>query len=259
MKVALFQMDLVWESPRVNLDKVCRWMDSQARDADLIVLPEMFSTGFTLAPAGVAEEMSGTTVRALLELATRFKKAITGSIVVREEANDGIRYFNRLLFVMPDGTIHSYDKRHLFRMAGEQNIYTAGSERLVVEYMGLRICPLVCYDLRFPVWSRNRGDYDVLIYVADWAAPRREAWQILLKARAIENQCYVLGCNRVGEDPDGTAYAGDSAVVDFKGVSSTAAEPYCEEVVLASVDREELDRFRRKFPAYMDADDFRLL
>lgn len=163
-----------------------------------------------------------------------------------------------MLFVTPDGEVHHYDKRHLFSLGGEDKLFTAGSERLVVEYMGWRICPLVCYDLRFPVWSRNRGDYDLLIYTANWPAARSNAWSALLHARAIENQCYVAGCNRVGKEPSEAEYAGHSVVVDFRGDTVAAGTAFAEDIVTAVPDRHELELFREKFPVWRDADSFSL-
>ncbi|MGI9245733.1 MAG: nitrilase-related carbon-nitrogen hydrolase, partial [Steroidobacteraceae bacterium] len=167
------------------------------------------------------------------------------------------RHYNRMLFVKPDGTVEHYDKRHLFRLAGEQQHYAAGMQRRLVDYKGWRLCLQVCYDLRFPVWSRNRGDYDVLLYVANWPARRRVAWSALLRARAIENLCYTVGVNRVGSDGNGASYAGDSAVYDFLGQSLGGEHggDFVETIVL---DREALDTFRRDFPAHLDADEFQL-
>jgi predicted amidohydrolase len=201
----------------------------------------------------LAEAMDGPTVGWLREEAAALGCVIAGSLIVR----DGDRRFNRLVWARPDGTLEYYDKRHLFRMAREHDSYAAGTRRLTTEIKGWRVCPMVCYDLRFPVWSRNRGDYDLLVYVANWPARRAYAWATLLRARAIENLCYVVGVNRVGSDGNGATYAGDSVVLDFVGqpVSSDGGGDRVETTVL---DRESLTAFRAAFPAHLDADPFEL-
>ncbi|MCF8322598.1 MAG: nitrilase family protein, partial [Flavobacterium sp.] len=188
MKVALIQSSLVWENPIANRNYFEEKINAIAEKVDLIVLPEMFSTSFTMNPNSVAVTMKGETVQWLQSLAKNINAAITGSVIITENNN----FFNRLLFVFPSGKIQFYDKRHLFSLAGEDIIYTAGKEKLIVDYLGWRICPLICYDLRFPVFSRNVEEYDLLIYVANWPKPRINAWDILLKARAVENMCYTV-------------------------------------------------------------------
>jgi predicted amidohydrolase len=249
----MIQADLAWQAPATNRRMLAKHFRGLVGHTDLIVLPEMFTTGFTMDAEGLAETMNGETIGWLREEAAAVGCAITGSLIVR----DGGRYYNRLLFARPDGTVAHYDKRHLFRMANEQSHYSAGQHRLIVEWKGWRICPLVCYDLRFPVWSRNRGDYDVLLYVANWPARRRVAWSALLRARAIENLCYAVGVNRIGKDGNGATYAGDSAAVDFLGQSlgGDHGGDFVETVVL---DREALQKYRTSFPAHLDADDFEL-
>jgi predicted amidohydrolase len=197
----------------------------------------------------LAEEMSGPTVGWLREEAAALGCVITGSLIVR----DAGQCFNRLVWARPDGSLEYYDKRHLFRMADEQQHYAAGTRRLVTEIKGWRVCPLICYDLRFPVWSRSRGDYDLLLYVANWPKPRAQAWAALLKARAIENLSYVVGVNRIGRDGNGTAYVGDSVALDFLGqpLSSEGGGDRVETVVL---DLESLQSYRSSFPALLDAD-----
>jgi predicted amidohydrolase len=249
----MIQADLAWQDPEVNRRALAARFRGLVGHTDLIVLPEMFTTGFSMDAIRLAEAMDGPTVGWLREEAAAMGCAITGSVIVR----DGDRHHNRLLWASPEGGIAHYDKRHLFRMAREQEHYAPGNGRLVVEVKGWRVCPLVCYDLRFPVWSRNRGDYDVLLYVANWPARRRAAWSALLRARAIENLCYAVGVNRVGKDGNGATYAGDSAAVDFLGqtLGGDRGGEFAETVVL---DREALQAFRSSFPAHLDADDFEL-
>ena len=213
----------------------------------------MFSTGFSMDTATLAEEMSGPTVGWLREEAAALGCVITGSLIVR----DAGQCFNRLVWARPDGSLEYYDKRHLFRMANEQQHYAAGTRRLVTEIKGWRVCPLICYDLRFPVWSRSRGDYDLLLYVANWPQRRAHAWAALLKARAIENLSYVVGVNRIGRDGNGTTYVGDSVALDFLGqpLSSEGGGDRVETVVL---DLESLQSYRSSFPALLDADPYEI-
>lgn len=253
MKVAIFQIDVLWCSPKDNRSKIENFVEKFAKDADLIVLPEMFTTGFTMDTEQYAESCDGVSVAWLKDCAVRYKKAFCGSICVK----DGDAYYNRLFFNTPEGISYEYDKRHLFRMAGEQNHYKVGDSKLIVDYMGFKICPMVCYDLRFPVWSRNTNNsYDILIYVASWPEVRRYPWSTLLKARAIENISYCIGVNRVGEDNNNIKYSGDSVILDFTGNEICAATPSKEEVCVVELDKSKLDEFRKKFPAYMDADEF---
>lgn len=253
LRVTMIQADLAWQDPAANRHALATHFRGLQGHTDLIVLPEMFSTGFTMDAHKCAETMDGPTVGWMREEAAAMGCAITGSLVIR----DGEQHYNRLLWAAPDGSLAHYDKRHLFRMAREHDHYAAGDRRLVVELKGWRICPMVCYDLRFPVWSRNRGDYDVLLYVANWPQRRRAAWCALLKARAIENLCYVVGVNRVGRDGNGASYSGDSAAIDFFGqtLGGDRGGDLVETVVL---DREALQMWRRDFPAHLDADEFDL-
>ena len=250
LKIAVCQVDMEWEQTARNLTRLEPII--AAAEADIVVLPEMFATGFKLRPEVVAEPMQGITLAAMRYWAMLYEKAIVGSVVIRE----GGKYHNRLFFVKPSGETVWYDKHHLFRPGGEGRDYTPGKERVIVEYMGFRFLLLICYDLRFPVWSRNRGDYDAIIYCASWADDRREAWCALLTARAIENQCYVIGANRVGDDPDGR-YAGDSAIHDFRGQTRCHAGEE-ERTCYATLDLEALRAFQEEFPAWQDADDFTL-
>jgi predicted amidohydrolase len=256
LRVSLVQADLAWLDAAANRARLAERIQALAGAADLIVLPEMFTTGFTMEPERWAEPASGPTVDWLRQLAKETNAAITGSVATR----DGALYYNRLLWVTPDQVVRSYDKRHLFRMAREHEHYTSGTDRIIVDLNGWRICPLVCYDLRFPVWSRNgSGDrgYDLLIYVANWPERRRYAWQSLLRARAIENLCYCVGVNRVGVDGVNIAYSGDSVALDYLGQSLTdpSEGPFVQTVQLSY---HALSDFRQRFPAHLDADAFDL-
>lgn len=241
MKISLIQTSLTWENPQANRANFERLINSIGQ-TDLILLPEMFATGFTMKPQAVAETMDGETIAWMKEMAAAKDCAITGSLVIEENG----RYYNRLLFVFPGGDIQTYDKRHLFTLAGEDKAYTAGTEKLIVEYKGWKICPLVCYDLRFPVFARNVEEYDLLLYVANWPSPRVFAWDTLLKARAIENMCYVAGLNRIGQDENGHAYPGHSQVLDCLGGIITDASGN-EGVFTAVLDKESLLETRKKF------------
>ena len=228
---------------------------------DLVVLPETFTSGFTNDTLHQAESRDGKTLPWLAVLAAEVQAVVTGSVVMRE----GDRVFNRLLWMRPDGSHAEYDKRHLFRMAGEHQRYSAGRQRLIVTLAGWRVCPLICYDLRFPVWSRNRFgdngtegfDYDLLLFVANWPSPRREHWRSLLRARAIENLAYVAAVNRIGSDGNGLHYAGDSVVIDPLGAASLECGDQ-EQVVTVRLSAERLQAHRERFPAWMDADEFSL-
>ena len=249
LKVALCQFDMVWEDTAANLRTAGR-MVAEA-DADLVILPEMFATGFETDPGRVAQPMSGEIVQEMTRWGRTMGKAVAGSLIVEEEG----RYYNRLLFIKPSGERVQSDKRHLFSIGGEGANFCPGRERVVVEYGGIRFLLQVCYDLRFPVWSRCRNDYDAIIYVASWPAGRRDVWRTLLRARAIENQAYVLGVNRTGDDPR-LHYSGDSAVIGCKG-ETLAEAGEGQRLLTARLDMDELRRFREKFPAWRDADDFR--
>jgi predicted amidohydrolase len=254
LRVTLVQTELAWQDPAANRGRLAAHFRGLRAHSDLVVLPEMFSTGFSMDAERLAEDMDGPTVGWMREEAAALGCAITGSLIVREQG----RCYNRLVWARPDGTVEHYDKRHLFRIAGEQDHYAAGARRLVVDLKGWRVCPMVCYDLRFPVWSRNRGDYDLLLYVANWPQRRAHAWSSLLRARAIENLSYVVGVNRIGRDGNGASYAGDSVVLDFLGqaLSSGGSGDRVETAVL---DLESLQSYRASFPAHLDADRFELL
>ena len=253
MQVLLIQAPLVWEKPKLNRNYFEECISAISEKVDLIVLPEMFTTGFTMNPSAVAETMQGETVVWIQSLAKAKNCAITGSIVIEENGN----FYNRMLFVFPSGEIQHYDKRHLFTLAGEEKVYIAGTQKLIVEYLGWKICPLVCYDLRFPVFSRNVEEYDLLIYVASWPKVRTSAWDALLKARAIENVSYVVGVNRIGEDASGHNYVGHSQVVDCLG--EYVVEPHeSEAIFIATLDKSKLREIRQKFAFLNDKDTFEI-
>lgn len=261
LRISLVQGATRWHDPAGNRDYYGRLIAPLRGITDVVLLPETFTSGFSNDAIGNAETMDGPTLDWMREHAQRLDAVVCGSVQLR--VGDGV--YNRLLWVAPDGAVSHYDKRHLFRYAREHERYAAGRERLTVEWRGWRICPLVCYDLRFPVYSRNRYDverpgaldYDLLLYVANWPSARAYAWKTLLRARAIENLCYVAGLNRVGTDGAGLQYSGDSAVIDFLGHPSsecTDAEVVATTTLLAA----ELAAHRERFPAMLDGDAFEL-
>lgn len=253
MNIKLLQTDIVWQKPEANRDHVENLIDSLSDSTDLVVLPEMFTTGFCTSPKGAAEKADTDTLLWMQSIALRRNMALAGSVATEENG----KYYNRFYFVKPDGSYATYNKRHLFTFAGEHKEYTAGEERVVVEYNGFRILLQICYDVRFPVYSRNRGDYDMIIYVANWPTVRLDAWNTLVRARAIENVCYVAAVNRTGSDPF-VKYNGGTALYDFMG--KTIAEAGTEEgIVSGTIDMQDLIRFRSKFPALQDADQFKLI
>ena len=251
MKIALIQSSLLWENPKANRNHFEEKINALTEQVDLIVLPEMFSTGFTMHPEAVFETMEGETILWLQSLAKAKNIAITGSLVIKEN-ND---FYNRLVFVFPSGEIQFYDKRHLFTLAGEDKVYTSGSQKLIVDYLGWKICPLVCYDLRFPVFARNVEDYDVLVYVANWPKTRIQAWDILLKARSVENLCYTIGVNRTGFDNNNFEHDGHSQAIDFLG--NYVLEPQeTEGVFIVELNKEKLVEARKKLGFLGDRDCF---
>jgi len=254
MKIALIQAPLIWENPQANREYFEERVNSIEQEIDLIILPEMFTTGFTMNPKNVAETMEGETILKLKDLAKNKNTAITGSLIIIENE----KYYNRLIFVFPSGKIEYYDKRHLFSLAGEEKIYTSGKEKQIVEYKGWKICPMICYDLRFPVFSRNTEDYDLLLYVANWPKPRTNAWDILLKARSVENMCYTLGVNRIGFDESGHEYIGHSQAIDFLGNTIINAEE-SEGVFIADLDKNAMLEARHKFGFLNDRDAFEIV
>jgi predicted amidohydrolase len=253
LDVTIVQADLHWHDPEANLRAFTRVLDELDSRSDLVILPEMFTTGFTMEAEANAERMDGRSVHWMAETAKRTGAVVCGSLIIK----DGPQYFNRMILMRPDGNFDYYDKRHLFRLAGEHQHYSPGSELVTFRLKEFRIRPLVCYDLRFPAWSRNRNDYDLLVYAANWPAPRHAAWETLLRARAIENLAYVAGVNRVGTDGNGIAYRGGSAIIDYAGAYLT---PVTETAGAwtASLDLRKLNEFREKFPFHLDADRFAL-
>jgi omega-amidase len=257
LSITLIQTELYWQEPSANLAALEEKIWQINSETDLIVLPEMFTTGFTMDVKEHAEPMNSRTFRWMKQLAAQTGAVVTGSYIVQE----GGKYYNRLIWMQPDGEYQHYDKRHLFRMANEHDYFSPGQKPIICEWKEWRICPLICYDLRFPVWSRNRvradGDlsYDLLLYVANWPAARVDAWKILLQARAVENLCYVAGVNRVGIDGKGIDYNGYTSLINPKGevlYQEQRRQYICTQKISAS----ELREFRGKFPAQMDADSF---
>lgn len=247
MKATLLQTDIVWANPQKNLTHIEQLME-HIPQTDLIVLPEMFSTGFATQPKGIAES-NGLSLKWMQQQAAKRNCAFAGSIATEDNG----KFYNRFYFVKPDGSYSAYDKHHLFTYGGEDKQFTAGDERIIVEYQGFRILLQICYDLRFPVYSRNRKNYDVAIYVASWPTVRLDAWTALLKARAIENQCYVLGVDRTGDDPN-CSYSGGTMAFDAYGKLMAECERDMECHVTVNLDMDTLKAFRKKFPVLNDRD-----
>jgi len=255
IRITWLQTPLHWQNPEANLEMFSRKLKNIPEGTDLLVLPEMFTTGFSMEAEKLAEDMSGPGIHWLEQKAADKGCVITASLIIRDRG----RYFNRLIWMRPDGTFCHYDKRHLFRMAGEHRFFSPGNHRVVTELKQWRIRPLICYDLRFPVWSRSLDDTDILIYIANWPEARSRAWKILLPARAVENQCYALGVNRVGKDGKGLAYSGDSGLYDAKGETIRMCPPHTEGMETAVLSWKGLQNFRSKFQAALDADRFEVL
>lgn len=247
MKISLLQRDVVWKNPKENLNRLDTLME-KIKPADLYVLPEMFTTGFVLNPDETTDQ-NGITLQWMKKTALKYHCALAGSASVK----DGPQYFNRLYFVKPDGTEIHYDKHHLFSYSGENKHYKAGNKRIIVKFLDTRIMLQICYDLRFPIFSRNHGDYDVLLYVANWPESRINIWKILLQARAIENQCYVVAVNRTGSDPT-NYYNGGSLIMDANGRTITECKENIEDEVSAEIHIKALQDFRKRFPVLEDAD-----
>ncbi|MEO5789848.1 amidohydrolase [Gelidibacter sp.] len=255
LNIALIQTELTWENPEQNRAHILKKIIAIVDPVDVIVLPEMFTSGFTMTPQNVAETMHGETITWMKSVAAQKQAAITGSLVIIEDDN----YYNRMVFVHPNGKTEHYDKRHTFTLAGEDKVYTAGSKKIMIDYKGWKICPLVCYDLRFPVWSRNSENYDVLIYVASWPAIRMVAWDTLLKARAIENMSYCVGVNRVGKDANNHEYSGHSAVYDVLG-NRIDTIPFDKEAVeIVTLKKQDIEQNRSKFNFLADQDQFSIM
>jgi len=254
LTLTLVQTALHWHDPEANCRQLAQKLQQITKPTDLIVLPEMFTTGFSMNAPELAEKPDGPTTQWLAEQAQQYGAVVTGSLIIEENGH----YYNRLIWMRPNGSYDIYNKRHLFRMAGEQHVYTPGTARLTVELNGWQICPLICYDLRFPVWSRNLNQtYDLALYVANWPAKRSLAWRTLLQARAIENVAYSVGVNRVGTDGNNIAYTGDSSIYQPTGeIIWTKSE---EEVVhTITLSKKLLTDYRQVFPAHLDADSFYL-
>jgi omega-amidase len=262
LKVTTIQTELFWEDQAANLRMFEERISAIPEKTHLIILPEMFSTGFSMQPQRLAETMDGNTVQWMRLLSKAKGSIITGSVIIEENGN----YFNRLIWMLPNGELGYYDKRHCFTLAGEDKHYTAGTKRLITSVGGWRILVQICYDLRFPVWARQQvhaegqepqTEYDVLLNVANWPAKRSLAWKTLLQARAIENQCYAIGVNRVGTDGFGLEYSGDTTIVDPFG-EVMYQQPGVEEVHTISLEKERLNQVREKLPFWRDADDFQV-
>ena len=263
LRITLLQTDIVWEDKAANLENLFHRLQALEGQTDLLVLPEMFSTGFSMNVAEQAETSDGPTIGRLRQWATQFHIALAGSFMARTPGSEGptssTAYYNRAFFVAPGQEPFFQDKRHLFRMGGEADRFAPGHNRAVCTYKGWKILLLVCYDLRFPVWSRNRhNEYDLLLYVANWPASRRLAWDTLLKARAIENLCYTCGVNRIGHDGNDIAYNGGTALISPKGKCLASVADDLPGHCSATIDLDRLHAFRQKFPAWMDADPFSL-
>lgn len=250
MRIALIQSEIVWGNEVANRKRIDTLLEEAQKGAELYVLPEMFSTGFATSEGDAIEDDPSRTLEWMKSKAAELDSALCGSIALR--LGDG-RCVNRMYFVYPDGRCAHYDKRHLFTYGGEQHRFSGGEQRVIVEYKGIRFLLAVCYDLRFPVWLRNQGDYDAMIIVASWPESRRFAWDTLVRARAIENQCFVLAVNRNGDDPNCT-YNGGSALIGPKGETIAAAEDYKEQLLDTELDMQELEDFRSAFPVLEDRD-----
>jgi predicted amidohydrolase len=255
MKISIIQTDLAWEDKQANLSHFGELIRPLYNNTDLVVLPEMFNTGFTMKPEFFWEHYDAETFKWMQDTAKKGNFGLCGSYIVK----DGSDYFNRWTFVTPENESWYYDKRHLFSMAGEDKLFTKGKSRLVFTFRGVRISPYICYDLRFPVWSRNRNEYDLMIFSANWPESRREVWDILLKARAIENQCYVAGANITGTDGAGIRYVGNSAIINPRGEVLASDNQKAECIISGEISLSQLNDFRIKFPVLDDADDFVLI
>lgn len=254
MRITTVQSSLVWENIEANLQSFEKKIAGLNSQTDIIVLPEMFTTGFTMNPERVAESFGNSkTIEWMKSMAAKLGAAICGSIIISEAGN----YFNRFIWATPEGEIQHYDKRHLFTLAGEHIPFSAGNQKLIIEYKGWKICPMVCYDLRFPAWCRNLEDFDLQIFVANWPNKRSHHWKSLLLARAIENQCYVVGVNRVGKDSNDLVYAGDTSIIDYAG-KIQYQKTIDEEVTTVELSKEKLINFRSKLNFLADRDTFEI-
>ena len=252
LHVVGIQADLFWENPTKNIAAFEEKINRLTENTDLVVLPEMFTTGFTMNPKNIAEKIDGNTVSWMQKIAIKKQLAITGSIVI----NKNNKYYNQLIFVHPTGKIETYSKRHSFTLAGENKVYTSGSEKLIVTYKGWKICPLICYDLRFPVWARNTENYDLLVFMANWPVKRIKAWDTLLKARSIENMCYTIGVNRTGLDANQFQYSGNSLIIDYLGEEISNLPKNKVGVISATISKKRQHTLREKLGFLNDMDSF---
>jgi len=254
LKIVGIQADLAWENPQQNRLFFKEKIKALDADVDLIVLPEMFTTGFTMHPEKVAEKMDGLSVSWMQKIAQEKQTALCGSLVISENG----AFYNRLVFVHPSGAIETYNKRHSFTLAGEDKVYTAGTEKISIAYKGWKICPLICYDLRFPVWARNTNNYDLLIFMANWPIARVKAWDVLLKARAIENMSYVIGVNRTGTDAHNYSYSGNSLVINYLGEELSSLQKNEIGLLRATIVKSRQDTVREKLGFLKDMDSFEI-
>lgn len=250
LTVTLIQTELFWEDIEANINLFDEKIDDIAEETDLIILPEMFSTGFTMNAENCSQDMGDSAVSWIIEKSRQKATDITGSVIIEEDG----KYYNRLIWAKPGGELFTYDKEHLFRLAGEEKVYTASHKKITVELNGWRIRPFICYDLRFPIWTRNIEPlYDVAIFIANWPEKRSAHWRLLLQARAVENQCYVIGVNRVGEDGNGFPHSGDSSVIDTQGnLLFQKQNEAC--IFTTTLSHRKMVSYRKYFPAWMDAD-----
>ncbi len=256
LNVTTIQCDLAWEDKQTNLNFFEKALDEANEDSKLVVLPEMFSTAFSMNPKQFAEPMNGNSVNWMQTQAKRINKHLVGSLIIEDQGE----FYNRLIVASPNGELNTYDKKHLFRYANENEFYNPGNNHLILDFNGVKVAFFICYDLRFPVWSRNsKLKYDAAVYIANWPEKRREHWMALLKARAIENQAYVIGVNRIGNDGNGISHSGDSTVFSPLGEKISTTQPHESKVENVRLDIEALQDYRAKFPAYLDADDFSFL
>jgi len=254
LRVTLIQADIKWEDIEWNLKKFMDIVVFDLPDTDLIILPEYFTTGFTMNPHTFAVTMNSSSVRWMKSVVDEKQCAVTGALLIKENS----KIYNRLIFIDKDKNLSFYDKRHLFKMGGEESSHSPGKNKLIVKIGKWRISPLICYDLRFPVWSRYRNDYDVLIYVANWPAARNDVWNTLLKARAMENQAYVIGVNRIGKDGQNISYSGNSLIYDPQGKIMARLTQNKEKTSTFTLSLDKLNSIRKKFPVHLDADNFEI-
>jgi len=259
LEITVIQTHLIWENIDENISHFDRLIDTISGSTDVIILPEMFSTGFSM-NISIAESMGGKSMKWLSRKAAEKNAAICGSLMIEENG----KFYNRFIWMNPDGTSQTYNKRHCFRMANEHNYFTPGDEKIIIDYKGFKICPMVCYDLRFPVWSRNKivdneYAYDILLYVANWPERREFAWQQLLIARAVENLSFVVGVNRVGKDGFDIDYSGQSAIINMLGQKLTSLQSHKTAIETITINKTELQKYREQFPAHLDADAFEIV